>query len=109
MRRYALKHEAYAMKPATDASPGRARRNAELGDLDLSISGTHLIDRNPCPTSGGIVLDSVVTRPKTIAGCVSRAVTHIHHNFSIIKTISTGWWRRCACPGKSAEPRRSRT
>ena len=42
------------------------------------------------------MLDSVVTLPKTIAGCVSRAVTHIHHNFSIIKTISTGWWRRCA-------------
>jgi len=28
---------------------------------------------------------------------------------AMMRTISTGWWRRCGCHGRSAGPRRSRT
>ena len=95
MRRYALKHEAYAMKLATGAITWMRSQNAEPGDLDLHISGTQLIDPNPSPTGGGIVLGCGVTLPKSIgrlrlSNRDPRAAPHIHHNFSIIKTISVG-------------------
>src|ERR1700736_5375932 len=51
--------------------------------------------QNPSPTGGGIVLGCGVTLPKSIgrlrlSNRDPRAAPHIHHNFSIIKTISVG-------------------
>jgi choline dehydrogenase len=63
---YALKHEANAMKPASGAIVWTRSRHAGLGDLDLHVSGTHLIDPKASPTGGAIVLACAVTLPKSI-------------------------------------------
>jgi choline dehydrogenase len=83
---YALKHDANAMTPASGAIIWTRSASAEPGDLDLHISGTHLIDPNASPTGGAIVLACAVTLPKSI-GCLRlssrdpRAAPHIHYNF----------------------------
>ena len=59
---YALKREVNAMKPASGAIIWTRSRNAEPGDLDLHISGTHLIDPSASPTGGAIVLAAAVWR-----------------------------------------------
>jgi choline dehydrogenase-like flavoprotein len=41
-------------------------QTAEADELDVHISGTHLIDPNASPTSGAIVLACSVTLPKSI-------------------------------------------
>jgi choline dehydrogenase len=63
---YALKREANVMKPAAGAIVWTRSQNAEPGDLDLQISGTHLIDPNASPTGGAIVLACAVTLPKSL-------------------------------------------
>jgi choline dehydrogenase len=83
---YALKREANAMKPAAGAIIWTRSQHAEPGDLDLHISGTHLIDPNASPTGGAIVLASAVTLPKSIgrlrlSSRDARAAPHIHYNF----------------------------
>src|ERR1700736_6350827 len=62
---YALKREANAMKPPAGAIVWTRSQTAEPGDLDLHISGTHLIDPKISPTGGAIVLASAVTLPKS--------------------------------------------
>jgi choline dehydrogenase len=83
---YALKPEANAMAPAAGAIIWTRSQNAEPGDLDLHISGTHLIDPNASPTGGAIVLACAVTLPKSIgrlrlSSRDPRAAPHIHYNF----------------------------
>jgi choline dehydrogenase len=63
---YALKRAADQMKPAAGAIVWTHSQNAEPGDLDLQISGTHLIDPNASPTGGAIVLACAVTLPKSL-------------------------------------------
>src|SRR6202051_2218268 len=63
---YALKREANAMMPASGAIIWTRSQHAEPDDLDLHISGTHLIDPNASPTGGAIVLACSVTLPKSI-------------------------------------------
>jgi choline dehydrogenase len=63
---YALKRAAEQMKPAAGAIVWTHSQNAEPGDLDLQISGTHLIDPNASPTGGAIVLACAVTLPKSL-------------------------------------------
>jgi choline dehydrogenase len=83
---YALKREANAMKPASGAIIWTRSRNAEPGDLDLHISGTHLIDPSASPTGGAIVLACGVTLPKSIgrlrlSSRDPRVAPDIHYNF----------------------------
>jgi len=83
---YALKREANAMKPAAGAIIWTRSQNAEPGDLDLHISGTHFFDPNASPTGGAIVLACAVTLPKSIgrlrlSSRDPRAAPHIHYNF----------------------------
>lgn len=83
---YALKREANAMKPAAGAIIWTSSQNVDPGDLDLHISGTHLIDPNASPTGGAIVLACAVTLPKSIgwlrlSSRDPRATPHIHYNF----------------------------
>jgi choline dehydrogenase len=83
---YALKREANAMKPAAGAIIWTRSQTAGPGDLDLHISGTHLIDPNASPTGGAIVLACAVTLPKSIGGLRlssrdPRVAPHIHYNF----------------------------
>jgi choline dehydrogenase len=83
---YALKREANAMKPAAGAIIWTRSQNAEPGDLDLHISGTHFIDPNASPTGGAIVLASAVTLPKSLgrlrlSSRDPRAAPCIHYNF----------------------------
>ena len=83
---YALKREANAMTPAAGAIIWTRSQNAEPGDLDLHLSGTHLIDPNASPTGGAIVLACAVTLPKSIgrlrlSSWDPRAAPHIHYNF----------------------------
>jgi choline dehydrogenase len=59
---YALKREANAMTPAAGAIIWTRSQNAEPGDLDLQISGTHLIDPNTSPTGGAIASLQVAGR-----------------------------------------------
>src|SRR5260221_842706 len=63
---YALKREAHAMNPAAGAIIWTRSQTAWPADLDLHISGTHLIDPNASPTGGAIVLACAVTLPKSI-------------------------------------------
>jgi hypothetical protein len=53
---YALKREANAMKPTAGALIWTRSQNVEPGDLDLHISGAHVIDPNASPTGGAIVM-----------------------------------------------------
>jgi choline dehydrogenase len=83
---YALKREANAMKPASGALVWTRSQNAAPGDLDLQISGTHLIDPKVSPTGGAIVLACAVTLPKSIgqlrlSSRDPRAAPLIHYNF----------------------------
>jgi choline dehydrogenase len=83
---YALKREANAMKPASGAIIWTRSQNTEPSDLDLHISGTHLIDPNASPTGGAIVLACAVTLPKSIgwlrlSSRDPRAAPDIHYNF----------------------------
>jgi choline dehydrogenase len=83
---YALKREVNAMKPASGAIIWTRSRNAEPGDLDLHISGTHLIDPSASPTGGAIVLACGVTLPKSIgrlrlSSRDPRVAPDIHYNF----------------------------
>jgi choline dehydrogenase len=83
---YALKREANAMKPASGAIVWMRSRNTEPGDLDLHISGTHLIDPSASPTGGAIVLACAVTLPKSIgrlrlSSRDPRVAPDIHYNF----------------------------
>src|SRR3984893_8928423 len=83
---YALKREANAMKPASGAIIWTRSQTAGPGDLDLHISGTHLIDPNASPTGGAIVLASAVTLPKSsgrlrLSSGDPRVAPHIHYNF----------------------------
>ena len=83
---YALKREANAMKPASGAIVWTRSRNTEPGDLDLPISGTHLIDPSASPTGGAIVLACAVTLPKSIgllrlSSRDPRVAPDIHYNF----------------------------
>jgi choline dehydrogenase len=83
---YALKPQASAMKPASGAIIWTRSQNAAPGDLDLHISGTHLIDPKASPTGGAIVLACAVTLPKSIcrlrlSSRDPRAAPHIHYNF----------------------------
>jgi choline dehydrogenase len=83
---YALKREANAMTPASGAIIWTRSQNAEPGDLDLHISGTHLIDPNVSPTGGAIVLACAVTLPKSVgrlrlSSRDPRAAPHIQYNF----------------------------
>jgi choline dehydrogenase len=83
---YALKREANAMKPASGAIIWTRSQNAAPDDLDLHISGTHLIDPKASPTGGAIVLACAVTLPKSLgrlrlSSRDPRAAPHIHYNF----------------------------
>jgi choline dehydrogenase len=83
---YALKRDVNAMKPASGAIIWTRSQTAEPGDLDLHISGTHLIDPNASPTGGAIVLACAVTLPKSLgwlrlSSRDPRAAPHIHYNF----------------------------
>jgi choline dehydrogenase len=83
---YALKREANAMKPASGALVWTRSQGASPDDLDLHISGTHLIDPKLSPTGGAIVLACAVTLPKSIGrlGLASRdprAAPDIRYNF----------------------------
>jgi choline dehydrogenase len=60
---YALKASAVAMTPAAGAIVWTRSRDAAKDDLDLHISGTHLIDPKASPTGGAIVLACAVTLP----------------------------------------------
>jgi choline dehydrogenase len=83
---YALKREANAMKPASGAIVWTCSQNAEPDDLDLHISGTHLIDPKASPTGGAIVLACAVTLPKSmgrlrLSSRDPRVAPNIHYNF----------------------------
>jgi choline dehydrogenase len=83
---YALKRDVNAMKPAAGALIWTRSQNAEPADLDLHISGTHIIDPKLSPTGGAIVLACAVTLPKSIgwlrlSSRDPRAAPHIHYNF----------------------------
>jgi hypothetical protein len=84
--------------------------------MSLAIStcasrARHPIDPNA--SGGAIVLACAVRLPRSIgrlhlASLDPCAVPTSIATSSMIKTISTGLWRRCAGPGKSAELRRPR-
>jgi choline dehydrogenase len=83
---YALKREANAMTPAAGAIVWTRSQTAGPRDLDLHISGTHLIDPNASPTGGAIVLACAVTLPKSIgrlrlSSRDPRVAPHIYYNF----------------------------
>jgi choline dehydrogenase len=83
---YALKREAKAMTPAAGAIIWTRSLTAEPGDLDLHISGTHLIDPSASPTGGAIVLACAVTLPRSIgrlrlSSRDPRAAPRIQYNF----------------------------
>lgn len=83
---YALKREASSMTPASGAIVWTGSQSAAPGELDLQISGTHLIDPKVSPTGGAIVLACAVTLPKSLgqvrlASRDPRAAPHIHYNF----------------------------
>jgi hypothetical protein len=83
---YALKRDLNAMKPAAGALIWTRSQNAEPADLDLHISGTHIIDPKLSPTGGAIVLACAVALPKSIgwlrlSSRDPRAAPHIHYNF----------------------------
>lgn len=83
---YALKASAVAMTPAAGAIAWTRSRHAAAGDLDLHISGTHLIDPKASPTGGAIVLACAVTLPKSngslrLTSRDPRAAPQIRYNF----------------------------
>jgi choline dehydrogenase len=83
---YALKREANAMKPAAGALVWTRSQSAAPDELDLQISGTHLIDPNASPTGAAIVLAAAVTLPKSmgrlrLSSRDPRALPRIQYNF----------------------------
>ena len=83
---YALKASAVAMTPAAGAIAWTRSRHAAADDLDLHISGTHLIDPEVSPTGGAIVLACAVTLPKStgsvrLASRDPRVAPRIRYNF----------------------------
>jgi len=83
---YALKESALAMTPAAGAIVWTRSRQAAADDLDLHISGTHLIDPKASPTGGAIVLACAVTLPKSngsvrLASSNPRVAPQIRYNF----------------------------
>ena len=93
---YALKRETNEMKPAAGAIVWTHSQNAELGDLDIHISGTHLIDPNASPTGGAIVLACAVTLPKSLgqlrlSSRDPRAAPQIRYNFFAVIYFSVRW------------------
>jgi len=83
---HALKRESNSMKPAAGAIVWTRSQQAEAGDLDLHISGTHFIDPSASPTGGAIVLACAVVLPKSVgqlrlSSRDPRAAPHIHYNF----------------------------
>jgi choline dehydrogenase len=74
------------MTPAAGAIIWTGSQNAAPDDLDIQISGTHLIDPKASPTGGAIVLACAVTLPRSLgqlrlASRDPRAAPHIHYNF----------------------------
>jgi choline dehydrogenase len=83
---YALKPEAKSMTPAAGAIIWTRSSEAEPGELDLHISGTHIFDPAQSPTGGAIVLACAVTLPKSngsirLASRDPRAMPVIRFNF----------------------------
>jgi choline dehydrogenase len=83
---YALKREANAMQPASGAIVWTRSQQAAPGDLDLHISGTHLIDPKASPTGGAIVLAVAVTLPNSLGSLRlssrnPRVAPRIQYNF----------------------------
>jgi choline dehydrogenase len=83
---YALKAPAIEMTPAAGAIVWTRSQQAASDDLDLHISGTHLIDPKASPTGAAIVLACAVTLPKSngnlrLASRDPRAAPLIHYNF----------------------------
>jgi choline dehydrogenase len=62
---FALAPEHQTMTPAFAAHLWLASRDAHIGELDLSIVATHLLDGSFSPTGGAIVLAAAVTRPES--------------------------------------------
>jgi choline dehydrogenase len=74
------------MSPAAGAIVWTHSKTAGSDELDLHISGTHLIDPKASPTGGAIVLACAVTLPKSVgrlrlAGRDPRHAPIIHYNF----------------------------
>jgi len=83
---YALKTSAIAMTPAGGAIAWTRSQHAAPDDLDLHISGTHLIDPKASPTGGAIVLACAVTLPKSngsvrLTSRDPRVAPNIRYNF----------------------------
>lgn len=83
---YALKASAVVMTPAAGAIVWTRSRNAAAEDLDLHISGTHLIAPKASPTGGAIVLACAVTLPTSngsvrLASRDARVAPRIRYNF----------------------------
>jgi choline dehydrogenase len=83
---YGLNPAFNAMKPAASAIVWTRSANAAPDDLDLHISGTHLIDPHASPTGGAIVLAVAVTLPNSLgklrlASRDPRVAPDIRYNF----------------------------
>jgi choline dehydrogenase len=83
---YALKPGANSQSPAAGAIVWTRSQQAAPGDLDLQISGTHLIDPKASPTGGAIVLAAALVLPNSVgrlrlASRDPRAAPDIHYNF----------------------------
>lgn len=83
---YALKPNANNVFPAAGAILWAASSEAEEGDLDLHVSGTHLFDPAQSPTGGVLVLAVSVTQPESrgyvrLADANPRSAPIIHYNF----------------------------
>lgn len=83
---YALKPGAKSMTPAAGAILWTRSSEARAGELDLHVSGTHLIDPALSPTGGAIVLACAVTLPDSVgsvklASRDPRAMPLIRYNF----------------------------
>lgn len=82
---YALKPDANNVFPAAGAILWTASSEAEDGDLDLHVSGTHLFDPAQSPTGGALVLAVSVTQPEStgyvrLADRNPRSAPVIHYN-----------------------------
>ncbi|WP_405926613.1 GMC family oxidoreductase [Streptomyces sp. NBC_00035] len=62
---FALAPEHQTMTSAFQAHLWLASREAQAGELDLSIVATHLLDGSFSPTGGAILLAAAVTRPES--------------------------------------------
>ncbi|OON59951.1 dehydrogenase [Massilia sp. KIM] len=83
---YALKPEFKDMGPVAGAIVWTRSGEARPGELDLHVSGTHIIDPAASPTGGAIVLACAVTLPEStgsvrLASRDPRAMPLIRYNF----------------------------